>query len=67
MQLLKKDGIDTRPVFPTISKYPMWYSDCHNPNAVAISGNSINLPSGHNLEEEQIDYICKSILNHLKI
>ena len=34
MQSLKVDGIDTRPVFPTISKYPMWYSDCYNPNAV---------------------------------
>jgi len=67
MQSLKNDGIDTRPVFPTISKYPMWYSDCHNPNAIAISDNSINLPSGHNLEEEQIDYICKSIIKHLRI
>ena len=67
MKLLKEDGIDTRPVFPTISKYPMWYSDSHNPNAIAISENSINLPSGHNLEEEQIDYICNSIINHLKV
>ena len=67
MQSLKKDGIDTRPVFPTISKYPMWYSDCHNPNAIAISENSINLPSGHNLEEEQLDFICNSIIKHLGI
>ena len=65
MKLMKKDGIDSRPVFPTISKYPMWYSDCHNPNAIKVSENSINLPSGHNLEEEQIDYICKSIIKHL--
>jgi perosamine synthetase len=67
MKKLKQDGIDTRPVFPTISKYPMWHSDCHNSNAIVISGNSINLPSGHNLEEEQIDYICKSIIKHLNI
>jgi perosamine synthetase len=67
MQALKKDGIDTRPVFPTISKYPMWYSDCHNPNAIAISENSINLPSGHNLEETQINYICDSIIKHLQL
>ena len=67
MHSLRKDKIDTRPVFPTISKYPMWYSDCKNPNAVSISDNSINLPSGHNLEEDQIDFICKSILKHLKI
>lgn len=65
MQLLKKDGIDTRPVFPTISKYPMWYSDCHNPSAVKISENSINLPSGHNLKESEVDYICNCITKHL--
>ena len=67
MNELKNDGIDTRPVFPTISKYPMWYSDCHNPNSVSISENSINLPSGHNLEEEQVDYICESIKKSLNI
>ena len=67
MQALKKDGIDTWPVFPTISKYPMWYSDCNNPNAVSISENSINLPSGHNLEEEQVDRVCKSIVKHLGV
>ena len=65
MKNLKEDGIDTRPVFPTISKYPMWYSKCTNPNAIKISENSINLPSGHNLEEGQVDYICKSILKYL--
>ena len=67
MNELKNDGIDTRPVFPTISKYPMWYSDCHNPNSVSISENSINLPSGHNLEEEQVDYVCESIKKSLNI
>jgi perosamine synthetase len=67
MNRLKEDGVDTRPVFPTISKYPMWESGCHNPNAIAISENSINLPSGHNLEEDQIDYICNSIIKHLNI
>ena len=65
MQLLKQDGIDTRPVFPTISKYPMWYSDCSNPISVKISENSINLPSGHNLKESEVDYVCNCITKHL--
>jgi len=65
MKKLREDGIDTRPVFPTISKYPMWVSDCLNNNATDISENSINLPSGHNLKEEQVDYICKSILRNI--
>ena len=67
MKLLKEDDIDTRPVFPTISKYSMWFSDCHNANAIDISENSINLPSGHNLKEEQVDYICNCIKKHLGV
>ena len=62
MKELKLASIDSRPVFPTISKYPMWRSDCVNPNATRISENSINLPSGHNLTEEEVDTVCKKIL-----
>jgi len=65
MTKLKEDGIDSRPVFPTISKYPMWKSDCHNPNAIAISENSINLPSGHNLTKKEVNYVCESIIKNL--
>ena len=64
---LREDMIDSRPVFPTISRYPMWRSDCYNPIAEHIGDNAINLPSGHNLKEDQVDYICKCILNHLAI
>ena len=62
MKELKIASIDSRPVFPTISKYPMWHSDCFNPNATMISENSINLPSGHNLTEEEVDTVCRKIL-----
>tara|TARA_B100001057_G_scaffold498382_1_gene605179 strand:+ start:2625 stop:3722 length:1098 start_codon:yes stop_codon:yes gene_type:complete len=67
MKKMKEDNIDTRPVFPTISKYPMWYSDCDNPNATAISENSINLPSGHNLTKNDIDLVCDSIIKNLNL
>ena len=63
---LKIDGIDTRPVFPTISKYPMWYSENKNKNAQEISQNGINLPSGHNLSEDHIDHICNILVKHLE-
>ena len=63
---LKIEGIDTRPVFPTISKYPMWYSKYKNKNAQEISQNGINLPSGHNLSEEHIDHICNILVKHLE-
>lgn len=67
IRLLKEDEIDSRPVFPTISKYPMWYSDCQNQNSISLSNNSINLPSGHNLKKDQIEYVCSRILKHLNV
>ncbi len=63
---LKEDMIDTRPAFPQISQYPMW-TTANSPIAKHIGDNAINLPSGHNLVEEQIDYICKSIKTHLAL
>lgn len=65
MKKMKDDQIDSRPVFPTISKYPMWHSDCINKNASLISENSINLPSGHNLTKEDINTVANSIEKHL--
>ena len=65
MSKMKEDQIDSRPVFPTISKYPMWHSDCVNKNATLISENSINLPSGHNLTKDNISTVCNSIVKNL--
>jgi len=65
MKKMKEEEIDSRPVFPTISKYPMWHSECVNPNATLISDNSINLPSGHNLTKDEIDTVCNSIIQNL--
>ena len=67
MLSMKKDGIDTRPVFPTISKYPMWFSNCDNPIATKISQNAINLPSGHNLKDYEIKTVCESVMRHMKV
>jgi len=61
MKILKeKYHIDTRPVFPPISSYPMWKT-FDSPNANLIGLNGINLPSGHNLTEEDIDFIVEAL------
>lgn len=60
MDRLRKSEIDTRPVFPTISKYPMWQS-YDNPIAEKISMEGLNLPSGVCLTREQVSYVCQSI------
>lgn len=52
---LRARGIDTRPVFPAISAYPMWpRRQSPGPIAHAIGRQSINLPSGVCLTRAQI-------------
>ena len=63
---LKEDLVDTRPVFPKISQYPLW-DEYDNPIAQSIGDNAMNLPSGHNLTEDQVDYICNCIRKHLGV
>ena len=64
--LLKADKIDTRPVFPAISQYPIWDDDSLNPKPIAlhIGDNCINLPSGAILSESKIKYISARINIH---
>ncbi len=65
---LREKGIDTRPVFPSISQYPYWpKSQSAQPNSVEIANNGINLPSGVTLTKSQVIYVCdqiKSILTN---
>ena len=64
---LYKLGVDTRPVFPAISTYPIWdklYEG--NPVSNWVGSNSINLPSGVRLNRNSIQYICAQITRALK-
>jgi perosamine synthetase len=55
-------GIDTRPVFPPISSYPIWTQKyAPNPNAVSIGGSGINLPSGVRLTRFDIERVSEGI------
>jgi perosamine synthetase len=59
---LKRRHIDSRPFFPPMSSFPM-FENCtsRNPVAYRISRNGINLPSGHNLTEEEVDRVCGAV------
>lgn len=62
MYLLKEKGIDTRPVFPAISQYPIWgYAPETQPIAKRVGDTSINLPSGVALNQNSIQYIIESV------
>jgi perosamine synthetase len=59
---LKQRNIDTRPVFPAISQYPIWPTPREpQPVALTISRRGINLPSGVRLRRSSVEYICATI------
>lgn len=59
---LKTRNIDTRPVFPAISQYPVWPREqAPQPTAKRIGDQGINLPSGHRLRREEVDYVCRTL------
>jgi perosamine synthetase len=59
---LLKRGIETRPVFPPISQYPIWGKKIEpQPVAQWVGSNSINLPSGVRLSRESVNYVCEVI------
>jgi perosamine synthetase len=57
MAELKKANVDSRPFFYPMSTLPM-FDERNSPVAAELSRQGINLPSGHNLTREQVDYVC---------
>jgi len=63
---LKVRNIDTRPVFPAISQYPIWGVDHDSqPTAMLIGDRAMNLPSGVCLKKHEVDHICQVIREEL--
>lgn len=62
MVKLKERNIDSRPFFYPISSFPMFdNANINNPVAYDVPLRGINLPSGHERTEEEIDYVCAHI------
>jgi perosamine synthetase len=63
--LLKEKNIETRPLFYPVHTMPMYSSkyQCHK-IAENISRRGFNIPSYPDLTEDQLKYICDSILNY---
>ncbi len=60
MEKLRSRGVDTRPFFPRVSSFGM-FQTYNSPVAAYLSNNGINLPSAHDLTEDQVIYICDCI------
>ena len=59
---LKERNIDTRPIFPPISNFPM-FTKGKNPVAEFVGQRGINLPSPMTLTKEQADYVAENVLD----
>lgn len=59
---LKLRNVDSRPVFPAISRYPIW-SKKQEPQKIAdlLGRTAMNLPSGVCLTEQEVVYISNQI------
>ena len=65
IKYLRKNNIDSRPVFSPISEYPIWDRKLKAKRVSKLIGNNaINLPSGVTLTKEEIRYISTKINNY---
>lgn len=63
---LRNRKIDTRPIFPYMSQFPM-FEETDNPVAKRISETGINLPTAAYLDEEDVEDICVEIKDILGV
>ncbi len=59
---LKEVNVDTRPVFPAISQYPIWPRyQAPQPTAMRVGLQAINLPSGVCLTKDEVMYAAQQV------
>jgi perosamine synthetase len=62
IKTLRQRNVDTRPVFPAISQYPIWpRQQAPQPTAMRIGAQAINLPSGVCLAKDEVAYVAKQV------
>ena len=73
MERLSQDGIDCRPFFHPLSSLPAYSTSPHattarqrNSHAYRIGAAGINLPSGFNMTQEKVAYVCACLRTHLE-
>lgn len=67
MKKLYESNIDTRPFFFPFSMLPIYKTRVNNPVAYKVALSGINLPSGVQLKEKEVDYVAKTIRRVLDI
>ncbi len=68
IKLLKSKNVDTRPVFPAISQYPIWPRQQQpQPTAMRVGLGAMNLPSGVCLTKDEVMYVSAQIRQILSV
>ncbi len=63
LKKFREQNIHARPGFPQMSGFPVHSQRFPNPVAKKVAERGICLPSAANLEEEDIDFVCNTLLN----
>jgi len=66
MQVLKQNGVDSRPVFPPMHKQPIYDTGLTLPLCEDISQRGISLPSAPDISDDNIANICKIIIDFIE-
>ncbi len=62
---LKEQNIHARPAFPRMSGFPVFERRFENPVAARVERQGISLPSAGNMTDEDIDFVCDTLLRLL--
>jgi len=60
LRYLQTMGIDARPVQPSVSAMPM-FDVADNPVSRIVETSGLILPSAHNIESHDIEYVCREV------
>jgi perosamine synthetase len=63
---LKELNIHCRPGFPQMSRFPVFTQRFPNPVAKKVSERGISLASAANLVEEDVDFVCRNLVELIK-
>lgn len=66
LKVLEEQNIHGRAAFPRMSLMPMFEARFPNPAAAAAASRGMSLPSASNLTEEDIDFVCETLINAVK-
>lgn len=66
LQKLKDVNVHCRPGFPQMSRFPVFEQRFANPVAKNVEERGISLASAGNLDEEDIDFVCKKLVAFIK-